>query len=144
MAAVLLKSSNRHLSMLHTDCHHVIIGCYNRVTASGKYLSAPDRFPRADWQHNFLVTGLNPLHKLTKEIDTLIGVNYSLLKYSSLMCYPYKGYVTMRQIVGKTIIHSMSWTACLVIETNGPWRVWHLLVLLIYEKTINDAWVYLA
>ena len=32
------------------------------LTASGKYLTAPDRFPRADWQHKFLVTGLNPLN----------------------------------------------------------------------------------
>ena len=29
------------------------------LTASGKYLTAPDRFPRADWRHKFLVTGLN-------------------------------------------------------------------------------------
>ena len=32
------------------------------ITASGKYLSAPDRFPRADWRHKFLVTGLNTLN----------------------------------------------------------------------------------
>ena len=52
------------------DASHGLLPCYNRsgaavfplgLTASGKYLTAPDRFPRADWQHKFLVTGLNPL-----------------------------------------------------------------------------------
>ena len=74
MAAVLLKSSIRHFSMLHKDCHHVIIGIKPResvwggLTASGKYLTAPDRFPQADWQHKFLVTGLNPLIKLHSDV----------------------------------------------------------------------------
>ena len=54
------------------DASHGLLPCYNRsgaavfplgLTASGKYLTAPDRFPRADWQHKFLVTGLNPLNK---------------------------------------------------------------------------------
>ena len=75
MATVVLKSSIRHLSMLHTDCYHVIIGikpCHqNGLTASGKYVTAPDRFPRADWQHKFLVTGLNPLSNTTSEIASL-------------------------------------------------------------------------
>ena len=37
------------------------IGLHEATTASGKYLTPPDRFPRSDWQHKFLVTGLNPL-----------------------------------------------------------------------------------
>ena len=62
------------------DAQQGLLPCYNRdwarhqklvlsisprelvwsLTASGKYLTAPDRFPRVDWQHKFLVTGLNP------------------------------------------------------------------------------------
>ena len=40
------------------DCYHVIIGNWSGAAA---YLTASDRLPRADWQHKFLVTGLNPL-----------------------------------------------------------------------------------
>ena len=36
------------------------IGLHQATTASKKYLTAPDRFPRSDWQHKFLVTGLKP------------------------------------------------------------------------------------
>ena len=45
------------------DATHGLLPCYNResVWGGGIYLTAPDRFPRADWQHKFLVTGLNPL-----------------------------------------------------------------------------------
>ena len=40
-----------------------VVPCYNRPR--GNTLAAPDRFPRADWQLKFLVTGLNPLNPLT-------------------------------------------------------------------------------
>ena len=67
-ARIFAKQNGDHLveilDLLHTDCDHVIIGikpCH--LTASGKYLTAPERFPRADWQHKFLVTGPNPLSK---------------------------------------------------------------------------------
>ena len=64
----------------HLKCY--LPNCGYFVTASGKYLTAPDRFPRADWQHKFLVTGLNPLN-----------IQSFLLKERHLKCYlPNCGY----------------------------------------------------
>ena len=59
MAAVLLKSSIRHLSMLHRDCYHVIIGikpCHQKLVLSISPresvlrggISAPDLPPQTD------------------------------------------------------------------------------------------------
>ena len=46
----------RHLSMLHRDCYHVLIGI--KPYHQKPVLSISFR----DWQHMFLVTGLNPLN----------------------------------------------------------------------------------
>ena len=62
MAAILLKSSIQHLSMLHMDCYHVIIGikpCHQKLVLS---ISPRESVWAAVPQHKFLVTGLNPLN----------------------------------------------------------------------------------
>ena len=56
----LLPCYNRDLStVIRNLCCQSARG--NRSGAVRYFLTAPDRFPRADWQHKFLVTGLNPL-----------------------------------------------------------------------------------
>ena len=82
------QNSDRGVEILDSapfDATHGLLPCYDRdlarspetcvvnqpsgiglgrryfPSASGKHLTAPDRFPRADWQHKFQVTGLNPL-----------------------------------------------------------------------------------